>query len=126
MKMHALLSRSLVLASLLGFASVAAMSPQSNVSSSHQRYLVNDSSFNPGGYMWAARQWVVGNDAFFATQQQVTWCNNLSGYASEVATAFSDWESVLPGTQFSQNVLLAEYFSLLGRNTIRFYDRVQQ
>lgn len=100
--MHALLSRSLVLASLLGFASVAAMSPQSNVSSSHQRYLVNDSSFNPGGYMWAARQWVVGNDAFFATQQQVTWCNNLSGYASEVATAFSDWESVLPGTQFSQ------------------------
>lgn len=67
----------------------------------HHRWAITHPDYNPSGtYTWAVRAWVVGNGGLPGTSQQVSWCNNLGSYSTEVSQVFSEWEAVLSGTQY--------------------------
>jgi len=104
MKDHlALANRGLMLFGLVLLSLSAGALSYDTARASHYRYLVEDSSFNPGGsWSYTVGNWVIGNDATPSTPQVITWCNNLGGYSTETSGAISDWENALSGlTQYS-------------------------
>lgn len=63
------------------------------------RYLIQ----RQAPWTWSFASWVIGNDGVPGTPSPRVYCNALGSWNTEVNGAFSDWETALSWTQFSNN-----------------------